>query len=105
MNTVRIRNAAFYVMLASFAAMFVTLDGGVLIRHTGDPGANEFYGPLTMLQENWSKLLDAADLTPTERLEGTALFEAQIGKEGTVAKREPPPSAPPPDYHPPTSQN
>jgi len=45
-------------------------------------------------QEDWSKLLDVADLTPTERLEAMALFEAQIGKGGAVAEKEPP--KPPP---------
>ena len=87
----------------SVAQLIVMDDGFVLARHAGESQANTIIAPLTDLQRNWAKLLDAANLSEDERQEANALFDKRVGKGGRAAKSDPP--KPPPDYHPRASQN
>lgn len=58
--------------------MIVTVDGCVLAQHEGDVGFNDFVGAKSDLVRNWNNLLDAAGLTPEERIEAEKLFKAKV---------------------------
>ena len=60
------------------AELQVTSDGGVLARHRGDFGCNDFIGAEVDLQNNWIRLLDAAGLTTEERNEAQQLWRRRV---------------------------
>ena len=53
-------------------------DGGVLTRHEGDMGFNDFMGAYSDLLNNWTTLLDAAGLSPAERKIAENLFTTKV---------------------------
>jgi len=56
------------------AELVVTSDGFVMGRREGDIGHNEFLGSKADFDQNWSRLLDAADLTNEERKHAETLY-------------------------------
>jgi len=58
--------------------LVVTSDGFVLIEHVGEVGANNFMGGESDLLRNWNSLLDAAGLTPEERIEAEAAYQEHV---------------------------
>ena len=62
----------------AISELVVTSDGFVMAQHVGDCGANDMLGSRLDLLRNWKNLLDAADLTPKERIEAEAAFERRI---------------------------
>jgi hypothetical protein len=58
--------------------LVVTSDGFVLIEHVGEVGANNFMGGESDLLRNWSNLLDAAGVTPEERIEAEAAYQSHV---------------------------
>jgi hypothetical protein len=55
-----------------------TSDGFLLACHEGDVGFNHFVGTMAQFQQNWDRLLDAADLTPKERQRAQAVFASKV---------------------------
>ncbi|HKU25539.1 MAG TPA: hypothetical protein VJQ54_08715 [Candidatus Sulfotelmatobacter sp.] len=64
------------------AEIAVTSDGFVLARPDGELGSPHFLGRYADLVHNWSRLMAAAGLTPTERIEAECLFASRIGYFG-----------------------
>ena len=58
----------------SLIGITVTTDRFVLGMRQGEIGFNDFIGAWSDLDRNWRALLDAADLTQTERKEADVLF-------------------------------
>jgi len=58
--------------------LVVTSDGFVLLEHVGEVGANNFMGGESDLLRNWHSLLDAAGLTPEERIEAEAAYQEHV---------------------------
>ena len=58
--------------------MCTTSDGFVLARHENDCGLNDFVGDKSELENNWQRLLDAAELTPSERKKAESLYRRRI---------------------------
>lgn len=57
----------------------VTSDNCVLAMQAGDIGFNQFMGPLSEFQRNWTNLLNAADdLTKAERKKAEQLFNTAM---------------------------
>lgn len=51
----------------AIAELIVTSDGGLLARHEGDIGANDFIGRVEELDANLRRLVRVAGLTPAEQ--------------------------------------
>jgi hypothetical protein len=66
------------------AEITVTSDGFVLARPEGNLGSPHYLGRYADLLRNWSRLVAAAGLTPTERIEAECLFASRIGYFGGV---------------------
>ncbi len=62
------------------AEIIITSDGVVLARDENDCGYNNVLGAIDQLRDNWSRLLDAADLDTTERMLADRLFTAKAGR-------------------------
>jgi hypothetical protein len=62
----------------AIAELIVTVDGCLLARHEGDCGANDFLGTENQLRDNWTRYLDLANLTPSERAEAELLYQNNV---------------------------
>ena len=62
----------------AIAELVVTSDGFVLVEHVGEVGANDMIGCESDLLRNWNNLLDVAVLTPEERIEAEAAYQAHV---------------------------
>ena len=62
----------------AIAELVVTSDGHVLARDEGDCGCNAYIGTVTNLEDNWRRLLDAAELTAAERQEAHAAYQRAV---------------------------
>lgn len=51
----------------AIAELYVTSGGGLLVRHAGDVGANDFIGAVADLDDNLSRLATIAGLTEDEQ--------------------------------------
>ena len=62
-----ILNTERWVTEPAIGGLLVTSDGGVLARHAGDIGFNDFMGSAADLDDNLRRLVRAAELTPAEQ--------------------------------------
>ena len=65
--------------------MAITSDDCVMGGLEGDIGLNEFMGSGQDLRDNWTRLLDVAGLTQTERDEAEGLFVVRIADHRPIA--------------------
>ncbi len=64
-----------------FAELCVTSDGHLLGRRQGDCGFNDHLGFVTDLEDNFTKLLDAAGLSDKLKADARILYRMRLGIE------------------------